>query len=137
MEGVQYATGEKQRATTNSSRKNEAAGPKQKQHSVVDMFVNKIEDIKGTFHARMGTIKDRNSKDLREAEEIKKRWQGYTELYKKGLNDPDHHNGVVICLEPDILECKVKWALGDITMNKANGGDKILRKNIKKNKKKY
>ena len=85
----------------------------------------------------MGTIKDRNSKDLREAEEIKKRWQGYTELYKKGLNDPDHHNGVVICLEPDILECKVKWALGDITMNKANGGDKILRKNIKKNKKKY
>ena len=85
----------------------------------------------------MGTIMDRNSKDLREAEEIKKRWQGYTELYKKGLNDPDHRNGVVICLEADILECKVKWALGDITMNKANGGDKILRKNIKKNKKKY
>ena len=80
----------------------------------------------------MGMIKDRNSKDLREAEEIKKRWQGYTELYKKGLNDPDNRNGVVICLEPDILECEVKWALGDITMNKANGGDKILRKNIKK-----
>ena len=135
MEGVQYATGEKQRAITNSSRKNEAAGPKQKQHSVVDMFVNKIEDIKGTFHTRMGMIKDRNSKDLREAEEIKKRWQGYTELYKKGLNDPDNRNGMVICLEPDTLEREVKWALGDITMNKANGGDKILRKNIKKNKK--
>ena len=83
MEGVQYATGEKQRATTNSSRKNEAAGPKQKQHSVVDMFVNKIEDIKGTFHARMGTLQDRKSKNLTEAEENKKRWQEYIELQKR------------------------------------------------------
>ena len=81
----------------------------------------KIGDIKGTFHARMGTIKDRNSKDQREAEETKKKWQKYTELYKKGLNDPDNHDGVVTHLEPDILACKVKWALGRITTNKANG----------------
>ena len=74
---------------------------------------------KGTFHARMGTIKDRNSKDIREAEAIKKRWQEYTEkLYKKGLTDQDNHNGVVIHLEADILECEAKWALGSITMNK-------------------
>ena len=71
------------------------------------------------FHARMGTIKDRNSKDVREAEAIKKRWQEYTEeLYKKSLNDQDNHNGVVTCLEPNILECEVKWALGSIAMNK-------------------
>ena len=83
-------------------------------------------DIKGTFHTRMGTIKDRNGKDLAEAEEIKKRWQEYTEeLYKKGLNDPDSHNGVITHLEPDILECEVKWALGSITTNKASGGDEI------------
>jgi len=69
----------------------------------------KIRDIKGTFHARMGTIKDRNCKDLTEAEEIKKRWQEYTEeLYKKGLNDPDNHDGVITHLEPDILECEIK-----------------------------
>ena len=73
----------------------------------------------------MGTIKDRNGKDLTEAEDIKKRWQEYTELYKKGLTDPDNHNGVVTHLEPDILECEVKWALGSITMNKASGGDGI------------
>ena len=74
----------------------------------------------------MGTIKDRNGKDLTEAEDIKKRWQEYMEeLYKKGLNDPDNSDGVVTHLEPDILECKVKWALGRITMNKANGGDRI------------
>ena len=74
----------------------------------------------------MGTIKDRNSKDLAEAEEIKKSWQEYTEeLYKKGLNDPDNHNGVVTHLQPDILQCKVKWALGSIITNKASGGDGI------------
>ena len=91
-----------------------------------DLF-KKIGDVKGKFHAKMGTIKDRNSMDLTEAEDIKKRWQEYTdELYtKKGLNDPDNHNGVVTHLESDILECEVKWALGNITMNKATGGDGI------------
>ena len=90
-----------------------------------DLF-KKIREIKGIFHAKMGTIKDRNSKDLIETEEIKKRWQEYTEeLYKKkAFNDPDNHDGVVTHLEPDILECEVKWALGSITMNKASGGDK-------------
>ena len=79
------------------------------------------------FHAKMGTIKNRNSMDLTEAEDIKKRWQKYTEeLYKKDLHDPDNHNGVISHLEPDIPECKVKWALGSITMNKASGGDRIL-----------
>ena len=82
-------------------------------------------DTKGTSHARMGIIKDRNDKDLREAEDIKKRWQEYTELYKKDLHDPDNHNGVITHLEPDILECEVKWALGSITMNKASRGDGI------------
>ena len=86
----------------------------------------KIRDTKGTFHAMMGTMKDRNSIDLTEAEDIK-RWQEYTEeLYKKDLNDPDNHDGVITHLEPDILECKVKWALGNITTNKASGGDGIL-----------
>ena len=90
-----------------------------------DLF-KKIRDTKGTFHAKMGTIKDRNGMDLTEAEDIKKRWQEYTEeLYKKDLHDPDHHDGVITQLEPDILECKVKWALGSITMNKASGGDGI------------
>ena len=89
-----------------------------------DLF-KKTGGIKGTFHARMGTIKDRNGKDLTEAEEIKKRWQEYTEVYKKGLNDPENHDGVVTHLEPDILECEVKWALGSITMNKVSGGDGI------------
>ena len=90
-----------------------------------DLF-KKIRDTKGTFHAKMGTIHDRNGKDLTEAEEIKKRWHEYTEkLYKKGLNDLDNHDGVVTHLEPDILECKVKLALGSITMNKAGGGDGI------------
>ena len=73
----------------------------------------------------MGTIKDRNGKDLTEAEDIMKRWQEYTELYKKHLHDPDNHNGVITHLDPDILECKVKWAVGSITMNKASGGDEI------------
>ena len=83
-----------------------------------DLF-EKIRDTKGTFHAKMGTIKDRNSMDLAQAEDIKKRWQECTEqLYRKDLNDPDNHNGVITHLEPDILECKVKWALGSITMNK-------------------
>ena len=85
----------------------------------------KMRDTKGTF-AMMGTIKDRNGRDLTEAEDIKKRWQEYTEeLYKKDLHDPDDHDGVITHLEPDILECEVKWALGSITMNKASGGDGI------------
>ena len=80
----------------------------------------------GLPHAKMGTINDRNSMDLTEAEDIKKRWQQYTEeLYKKYLHDPDNHNGVITHLEPDILECEVKWALESITMNKASGGDGI------------
>ena len=80
----------------------------------------KIRDIKGTFHAMMGTIKDRNGMDLTEAEDIKKRWQEYTkELYKKDFHDPDNHNGVITHQERDILECEVKWVLGSITMNKA------------------
>ena len=86
----------------------------------------KIKDTKGTFHVKMGTIKDRNGMDLTEAEDIKKRWQEYTEeLYKKELHDPDNHDGVITDLEPDILEYNVKWALGSITMNKASGGDGI------------
>ena len=86
----------------------------------------KIRDTKGTFHAKMGTIKDRNSRDLTEAEDIKKRWQGYTEeLYKKDLHDLDNHGGMITHLEPDILECEVKWTLGSITTNKAIGGDGI------------
>ena len=89
-----------------------------------DLF-KKIRDPKETFHAKMGTIKDTNGMDLTEAEDIKKRWQEYTELYKKDLHDSDNHNGVITCLEPDILECEVKWALESITMNKASGGDGI------------
>ena len=89
-------------------------------------LLKKIRDTKGIFHAKMDTMKDRNSMDLTEAEEIQKRWQEYTEeLYKKDLSDPNNHNGVIIDLEPDILECEVKWALGSITMNKASGGDEI------------
>ena len=89
-----------------------------------DLF-KKIRDPKGTFHAIMSTIKDRNGMDLTETEDIKKRWQEYTELYKKDLHDPDNHDSVIIHLEPDILEYKVKWTLGSITMNKASGGDGI------------
>ena len=90
-----------------------------------DLF-KKIRDTKGTFHAKMGTTKDRNGMDLTEAEDIKKRWQEYTEeLYKKDLHDPDNHDGVITHLEPDILECEAKWALASITMNKASGGDGI------------
>ena len=86
----------------------------------------KIRDTKGTFHAKMGSIKDRNGTDLTEAEDIKKRWQEYTEeLDKKDLHDPDNHDGVITHLEPDILECEIIWALGSITMNKASGGDGI------------
>ena len=89
-----------------------------------DLF-KKIRDTKGTFHAKMSTIKDRNGMDLTEAEDTK-RWQEYTEeLYKKDLHDPDNHDGVTTHLEPNILECEVKWALGSITMNKASGGDGI------------
>ena len=89
-------------------------------------LLKKTGDIKGTFHARMGLIKDRNGKDLREAEEVKKRWQEYTEeLYKKDLHDQDNHDGVITHLAPDILECEVKWALENITVNKASGGDGI------------
>ena len=90
-----------------------------------DLF-KKIRDIKGMFHEKMGSIKDRNSMDLTEAEAIKKRWQEYTEeLYKKDLNDSDNHDGVITHLEPDILECEVKWALESITTNKASGDDGI------------
>ena len=86
----------------------------------------KIRDTKGTFHAKMGSIKDRSHRDLTETEDIKKRWQEYTEeLYKKYLHDPDNHDVVITHLEPDILECEVQWALGSITMNKASGGDGI------------
>ena len=90
-----------------------------------DLF-KKIKDTMGTFHVKMGTIKDRNSMDLTEAEDIMKRWQEYTqELYKKDLNDPYNHNGVITHVQPDILECEIKWALGSITMNKATRGDGI------------
>ena len=90
-------------------------------------LIKKIRDTKGTFHAKMVLIKNRNGKDLTEAEDIKKRWQEYTEeLYKKDLHDPENHDGVITHLEPDILECEVKWASGSITMNKASGGDGIL-----------
>ena len=90
-----------------------------------DLF-KKIRDTKGTFYAKMGSIKDRNGMALREAEDIKKRWQEYTEeLYKKDLHDLDNHDGVITHPEPDILECEVKWALGSITINKASGGDEI------------
>ena len=90
-----------------------------------DLF-KKIRDIKGTFHAKLGLIKDRNSMDLTEAEDIKKMWEEYTEeLYKKDLHDPGNHDGVITHLEPDILECEVRWALESITTNKASGGDGI------------
>ena len=90
-----------------------------------DLF-RKIRDSKGTFHAKMGLIKDRKGRDITKAEDIKKRWQEYTEeLYKKDLHDPDNHNGVITHLEPDILVREVKWALESITMNKASGGDGI------------
>ena len=90
------------------------------------VLFKKIRDIKGTFHANLGSIKDVNGMDLTEAEDIKKRWQQYTEeLYKKDLHNPDNHNGVITHLEPDILECEVKWALGSITTNNASGGDGI------------
>ena len=92
-----------------------------------DLF-KKIRDTKGTFHAKMGTIKDRNGRDLTEAKDIKKRWQEYTEeLYKKDLHNSDNHDDVITHthLEPDILECEVKWALGSITTNKASEGDGI------------
>ena len=90
-----------------------------------DLF-KKIKDTKGSFHAKMGSIKDRNDMDLTEAEDIKRSWQEYTEeLYKRDLHKQDNHDGVITHLEPNILECEVKWALGSITMNKASGGDGI------------
>ena len=94
--------------------------------NTIDLF-KKTGDTKGTLHAKMGTIQDRNGKDLTEAEEIKQRWQEYIEeLYEKDPNDPENHgDGVVTHLEPDILECEVKWTLGNITTNKANGSDRI------------
>ena len=87
--------------------------------------MGKTRDTKGTFHAKMGSIKDRNGRDLTEAEDIKKRWEEYTELYKKEFHDQDNHDGVITHLEPDILECEVKWALESITTNKASVGDGI------------
>ena len=90
-----------------------------------DLF-KKIRDTKGMFHAKTGSVKDRNGRVITEAEDIKKRWQEYTkELCKKDLHNTDNHNGVITHLEPNILECKVKWALGSITTNKASGGDEI------------
>ena len=89
-----------------------------------DLF-KKIRENKGTFHAKMDSIKDRNGRDLTEAEDIKKRWQDYTELYKNDLHNPGNHDGVITHLKPDILECELKWALGSISMNKASGGDEI------------
>ena len=90
-----------------------------------DLF-KKMRDIMETFHAKMGTIKDKSGMGQTEAEDIKKRWQEYMEeLYKKDLHDPDNHDGVITHLEPDIMKCEVKWALGSITMNKASGGDGI------------
>ena len=98
---------------------------KQQNGKIRDVF-KKIRDTKRTFHVKMGTIKDRNGMDLTKAEDIKRRWQEYTEeLSKRDLYDPDNHNGVITHLEPDILECEVKWALEGITMNKASGGDGI------------
>src|SRR5574337_945386 len=100
-------------------------GGKHKMGKTRDLF-KKMRDTKGTFHAKMGSIKDRNGRDLTEAEDIKKRWQEYTEEpYRKDLHDPDNHDGVITHLEPDILEREVKWALGSITTNKASGGDGI------------
>ena len=102
-----------------------AISAKQQNGKTRDLF-KKIRDTKRTFHAKMGSVKDRNGKDLTEAEDIKKRWQEYTEeLYKTDLHDSDNHDGVITHLEPDILECKLKWALGSITMNKASGDDGI------------
>ena len=93
---------------------------------ILSEIVKKIRDTEGTFHAKMGSIKDRNGRDLTEAEDINKRWQEYTEeLYKKDLHDQDNHDGVITHLEPDILEWEVKWALESITTNKASGGDGI------------
>ena len=88
-------------------------------------LIKKISDTKGTFHAKMGLIKDRNGMDLTETEDIKKRLNKYTNLYEKHVHDPDNHNGVITHLEPDILECEVKWTFGNIIMNKAGGGDGI------------
>ena len=91
-----------------------------------ELVFKKIRDTKGTFHEKMSSIKDRNGMDLTEAEDIKKRWLKYTEeLHKKDFHDPNNHNGVITDLEPDILECEVKWALESITSNKASGGDGI------------
>ena len=89
-------------------------------------LLKKIRDTKGLFHAKIGSIKDRNGMDLTETEHIKKRWQEHTEnLYKNDLHDPDNHNDVITHIQPDILECEVQWALGSITINKASGGDGI------------
>ena len=96
-----------------------------------DLF-KKIRDTQGTFHAKMGSIKDRNGMDITEAEDIKKRWQEYTEeLYKKQLHNQDNHDGVITDLEPDIRECEVKWALESTTTQKASGGDRIPAKHFK------
>ena len=98
---------------------------KNRMGKTIDLF-KKIRDTKGTFHAKMGSIKDRNGMDLTEAKDFKKRWQEYTEkLYRKDLHDQDNHDAVITHLEPDILECEVKWALESITINKASGGDGI------------
>ena len=110
---------------TKKKKKERKKERKQQNGKTRDSF-KKIRDTKGTFHAKMRLIKDRNGMDLTEAEDIKKRWQKYTEeLYKKDLHHTDNHDGVITDLEPDILECEVKWALESITMNKASGADGI------------
>ena len=97
-----------------------------KRTSFLGVSSKKVRDTKGTFYARMGSVKNRNCRDLTKAEDIKKRWQEYTEeLYKKDLHETDNHDGVITHLEPDILECEVKWALGSISMNKARGSEGI------------
>ena len=110
---------------SDQSKEIEEKKKKNRMEKTRDLF-KKIRDTKGTFHGKMASIKDRNGMNLTEAENIKKRWQEYTgELYKKHFHDPDNHDGVITHLEPDILECEVKWALKSITMNKASGSDGI------------
>ena len=124
MQSSREKQGETRRPS--SMNKDDAKIRRKKEGKKIRNLFKKIRNIKGNFHPKMGTIKDRNGKDLIEAEETKKRWQEYTkELYKKGLNDLDNHDGVVTHLEPGILDCEVKWALESTAVNKASGGDEI------------
>ena len=122
MQSFREEQGEKRQPLVTSTRNQRG---KNRMGKTSDLF-KKIRDTKGTFHAKMGTIKDRNGMDLKETKDIKKRWQEYTEeLFKKDLHDPDNHDGVITHLQSDILECEVKWALGSITTNKASGDNGI------------